>query len=100
MGEAVARLWQERAPHGPWLVHKADGHQVNFGSDKADAEEYCAALNCRDALVKALTEARAAIAAVPMEALGYASAENNQAHWPIRDELLHNINEALAKVST
>lgn len=54
MGEAV--LWQERAPHGSWFVQKADGRHVSFGGDKADAEEFCAALNGRDALVKALEE--------------------------------------------
>lgn len=49
-----------------------------------------------DALVKSLTRARDAIASLSMESLGYASAENDQAHWPIRDELLHNIDQALA----
>ena len=47
-------------------------------------------------LMDALEDARAAIASLPMEALGYASAENNQVHWPIRDELLHRIDRALA----
>ena len=47
-------------------------------------------------LRKALTDARGAIASLPMDALGFASAENGeQIHWPIRDELLHRIDEAL-----
>lgn len=49
-----------------------------------------------DTLVKALTDARAAIASLPMEALGYASDPTGaQIHWPVRDELLHRIDEAL-----
>jgi hypothetical protein len=37
-----------------------------------------------------------------MEALGYASApDGEQIHWPIRDEMLHRIDEVLsAAVST
>lgn len=50
----TANLWQERAPHGSWFVRKADGTQVCFGSDKSDAEEFCAALNSHDASIAAL----------------------------------------------
>jgi hypothetical protein len=48
-----------------------------------------------DALIKRLTEARSAIASLPMEALGFASAPDEQVHWPIRDEMLHRIDQVL-----
>lgn len=110
MGEHTKTPWHALNQHifaGNASVPIASGHQI-YATDrggalyeqaKANAAFIVEACNSHDALVKALTSARAAIASLPMEALGYASAENDQAHWPIRDELLHNIDEALAKVS-
>lgn len=69
------------------------------------AEFYCTdavkdvlrAVNSHEALVKTLTDARAAIASLPMDALGFASDPSGaQIHWPIRDELLHRIDTALS----
>lgn len=60
------------------------------------AEKIVKAVNSHEALVKALTDARAAIASLPMEMLGYASDPSGaQIHSPIRDELLHRIDTAL-----
>jgi hypothetical protein len=65
----------------------------------ANANFVVKACNAFPDLVKALEDARAAIASLSMDALGFASAPNGeQIHWPVRDELLHRIDGALGGV--
>lgn len=73
-----------------------------YGENRdANAAFIVKACNSHDALVNVLTDARNAIASLPMEALGYASDPmGQQIHWPIRDELLHRIDEALRATTT
>jgi hypothetical protein len=48
-------------------------------------------------LLKVCKDARDAIASLPEEALGIAY--DTRDHWPIRDELLHNLDEAIKKAT-
>lgn len=41
----LARLWQERAPDGPWFVHTPHDGDIFFGGDIASAEQCVSAIN-------------------------------------------------------
>ncbi len=82
-----------------WLAGGGPKRAVDAAEARANAAFIVRACNSHEALVNVLTDARNAIASLPMETLGYASDPmGEQIHWPIRDELLHRIDEALRDV--
>lgn len=75
----------------------ADATFVDYGA----ADAFAVAAKAFPGMLAALRDARAAIAALSMDSLGFASAENGeQIHWPIRDELLHRIDTVLGDVGS
>ena len=74
-----------------------DSAQVNVKTEPGTQEPMSV-----DRLVEALTDAREAIASLDVGALGWGSEPHELLgvnRYPFRDELLHNIDAALASVS-
>jgi hypothetical protein len=72
------------------------GGYASLPECNANAAFIVKAVNAHADLVKALDDARSAIASLPEDALGMANDDAGQ--WPIRDELLSNIDAALSQV--
>ena len=100
---------------GPWIAHEGGGIKVrsvqrgmtiattrkadswDSGVEKTEAKANADLMAAAPEMEKCLKDARDAIASLDEGALGWAHTEEGEPMYPYRDELLHNIDEALAK---
>jgi hypothetical protein len=89
------------ATPGPWRVGRNCHSVYSIETGQLIADVRCNIWNNSRAiaavpeLLQRLKEARSAIASLPTTALGIG--QDASTHWPIRDELLSNIDATIAK---